>query len=137
MEMKNFEFTSASTEETAKKLRKFHQLDAILNQKLVLSKFTSQISSIFFIYQAFEPNNPYLNYQDNLKFKRKTKVLELYINLNYAELLPADDEKTLQLLAEAYLKGIEKYLLPRKDFNGNQFYTDVKQLFTEHRLIMD
>jgi len=135
--MKNFEFTSASTEEVLKQLQRTNDLEDLLNKEIKIEKFTSNISSIFFIYQAFEPNNPYLNYQDNLKFKRKTKVLELYINLNYAELLPADDEKTLQLLAEAYLKGIEKYLLPRKDFNGNQFYTAVKQLFTEHRLITD
>jgi len=132
----NFGLTSKIDTSLKGKFIKQQNIKDLLNEKLTMSNYTNDLNKILLVYLALNPNLPYKeeNFQ---RFRRKDKIVEIGINLDYFELLQADEEKTLQLLAEAYLKGIEKYLLPRKDFNGNQFYNDVKQLFTEHRLIMD
>jgi len=135
MNVNKFGFTACIDEKANKKLYLYQNIEKILNNKLDLTNYTQNITEIVFVYIALDPEMLFKE-NDFTKFRRKSKIVEIGINLNYAELLLATEDETLEILAEAYLKGIEKYLLPRKDFNGNQFYNDVKQLFTEHRLIM-
>jgi len=76
--------------------------------------------------------------QENfIKERRKTGILELGINLNHSQLLQSTDSEAVELLAEAYLKGIDQFLQNRKDFDGKRFYTDVKRLFIQHGLVKD
>jgi hypothetical protein len=133
--MRNFEISSASDEKIP--FNKFEGelfIKNLLNKKLSIKRYTD-LETIFFVYQAFDPNNEYLNYKDNFILKRKTKVLELYLNLDYYQLIQSDEEESLELLAETYLKGIDLYLTGRKDFDGKRFYNDVKQLFLECRIL--
>jgi len=68
--------------------------------------------------------------------KRKLKnELEIRINADYDRLLQADERETLQIIAETYLKAIEIFLLPRKDFEGKKFYEDVKNLFVKEGIL--
>ncbi len=134
MNVNKFGFTACIDEKANKKLYLYQNIEKILNNKLDLTNYTQNITEIVFVYIALDPEMLFKE-NDFTKFRRKSKIVEIGINLNYAELLLATEDETLEILAEAYLQGIEKYLLPRKDFNGNQFYNDVKQLFTEHRLL--
>ena len=133
--MNYFTFTSSAYKELRSKLENDLILKKILNQNLTPEKYTNKISSVFCIYQAFAPDDMYCNYPEKKVLRRKTKVLELYMNLDYYKFLEADNKQAKEMMSELYLKGIEKYLIPRKDFKGKEFYHDVKELFEQHKLI--
>jgi len=135
LNLNKFGFTGNVDENLFSKVTRFTELEDRINENLIFTSYAKELQGIVFVYIALDPDSIY-KVNDFTKFRRKNKIVEIGFNLNYAELLLATEDETLEILAEAYLKGIEKYLLPRKDFNGNQFYNDVKQLFTEHRLIM-
>jgi len=138
MENMNYKFTfSIDNDSIMNKIYSYTVIKNLLEQHLSKNEYGNQINVIFVIYQIFNNLQLQEKFSEALKHKKKNKEYELYVNLSYNKILQATEDETLEILAEAYLKGIEKYLLPRKDFNGNQFYNDVKQLFTEHRLIMD
>jgi len=138
MENMNYKFTfSIDNDSIMNKIYSYTVIKNLLEQHLSKNEYGNQINVIFVIYQIFNNLQLQEKFSEALKHKKKNKEYELYVNLSYNKILQATEDETLEILAEAYLKGIEKYLLPRKDFNGNQFYNDVKQLFTEHKLIMD
>jgi len=138
MENMNYKFTfSIDNDSIMNKIYSYTVIKNLLEQHLSKNEYGNQINVIFVIYQIFCNLQLQEKFSEALKHKKKNKEYELYVNLSYNKILQATEDETLEILAEAYLKGIEKYLLPRKDFNGNQFYNDVKQLFTEHKLIMD
>ncbi len=133
--MNYFTFTSAAGRELRSKLENDLLLKKILNSNLKSEKYTDLISSVFCIYQAFAPDDIYCNFPEKKVLRRKTKVMELYMNLDYHRFVKADNEEAKRMMSELYLKGIEKYLVGRKDFKGKEFYQDVKQLFLEHGLL--
>lgn len=132
--MKNFQFSGSTTQEQSDKLLKISNISDLLNNNLSIEKYTNAINSLFFIYQAFEADDKYCQYEETKRFRRKTKVMELYKNLDYNRLLQAKEPEVLPILAENYLKGI-KELLQRKDFDNKRFYKDVEKLFIENGLI--
>jgi hypothetical protein len=73
--------------------------------------------------------------KERLIMGKKTKKLEIRINADYDRLLQADERETLQIIAETYLKAIEIFLIPRKDFEGKKFYQDVKNLFEKEEIL--
>jgi tRNA splicing endonuclease len=73
--------------------------------------------------------------KDKIYNRRKKQQLEIRINADYDRLLQADERETLQIIAETYLKAIEIFLIPRKDFEGKKFYEDVKSLFEKEGIL--
>jgi len=137
METKNlnkFGFTACVDEKATSKLYPYQKIETALNTKLNLLNYTDNLNEIVFVYIALSPDLQ-IREEDFSRFRRKNKIVEIGVNLNYFNLLQADEEKTLELLTETYLKGIEKYLIGRKDFDGNKFYADMKQLFTENGIL--
>jgi len=132
--MNRFGFTGNIHESVFSKISRFTVIEKILNEFLVFSKYSHELQGIVFVYIALKPDFNY-TVADFSKFRRKNKIIEIGINLDYNQLIQADDENTLELLSETYLIGIEKYLTGKKDFDGNKFYTDVKQLFTENGIL--
>ncbi len=133
--MNYFTFTSSSDGHLIPKLKNDLLLKELLNSNLKAEKYTTIIRSIFCIYQAFAPDDIYCNYPEKKVLRRKTKALEMYMNLDYHQFVKASNEEAKIMLSELYLKGIEKYLIGRKDFKGKEFYHDVKQLFLKHGLL--
>lgn len=134
--MRNFEITSASNQEIP--LSNFNGdlfIKEILNKNISIKNYSKELTTIFVIYQAFEPNNQYRKVEDYTRFRRKSKILELYLTLDYYCFLKANENQASELLAGTYLKGIEKYLIIRKDFDGQRFYNDVKQVFQENGIL--
>ncbi len=131
----NFQFTSTSTSKLTEKLSKFMNLKNMLENSLNFKNYTNKITAIFYIYQAFAPDDIYSRYKEKKVIRRKTKVFEIYMNLDYYRFLEVDNEEAKSMMSELYLKGIEKFLIGRKDFKGKEFYKDVKQLFEKHELI--
>ena len=131
-----YKFTfSVDNDKLINKLHNTTEVDGLLNSKLSEISYSKKIDSIFFVYQAISPENTGHHVEDFKRFRRKTKVLEMYLTLNYYKFLEADNKQAKEMMSELYLKGIEKYLIPRKDFKGKEFYHDVKELFEQHKLI--
>ena len=61
--------------------------------------------------------------------------MELYLNLDYYKFLEADNQTALEMMAELYLKGINKFLSTCKDFDHELFYKDVKNLFIDNGIL--
>jgi len=134
MNLNKFGFTGNIDESIFNKVSRFTELEKMLNEKLIFTKYTKELQEIVFVYIALKSELIY-KVEDFTKFRRKNKIVEIGINIEYSELLQTDEQQTLEILAETYLKGIEKYLIGRKDFDGSKFYADVKLLFTEHGII--
>jgi len=132
----NYKFTfSIDNDSIMNKIYSYTEIKSLLENHLSENDYSNQINAIFTIYQIFADLRLRENYIETLKYRKKNKEYELYLNLNYNQLLQANEEESIGLLAETYLKGIEKYLIGRKDFDGNKFYADVKQLFTENGIL--
>lgn len=106
-----------------------NQLTDLLNKKLKLKNFCETITSLFIIFQCFDPQNEYIQPKTYQKFRRKTKVIELYLPLDYNKAKQADKAATLQILAENYISGI-KLVLKRKDFKTEEFIKAVSTVFS-------
>ena len=108
-----------------------NKLTGLLNRKLKLNDYCETVSSLFVIFQCFDPTNEYVQVKEQVKFKRKTKVIELYLLLDYDKVKQADKKAMLQILANAYIKGIS-LLTKRKGFDIELFYKDVSELFNTY-----
>ena len=131
--MKQFGFTADTPEEVFDKVSNYTTLDNLLNSKLIVRDYTANINKILFVFHVIDErvSLPINNY---VKYRRKNKVLEIGIALNYTEFLNIDNQTVKQLLAETYLIGIDLYT-KRKDFDNKRFYKDVEKLFIENGLL--
>ncbi len=128
-ELHNFEISFALDKDID--LNKFlvgKQFEKLLNENLVLSNYTTKFSTLFMIFQCFEPENPYFNAKDYKVLRRKTKSMELYSLVDYKEALNADEKKMKSLLCDTYIKSIETHL-NNKDFAFEAFIKDLKPIF--------
>ncbi len=132
---RNFEFSSVGKTDLRSKFENDLILKNKLNTNLLLDKYGKEIQTLFFIYQAIEPNNPARIAKDFLRYRKSVKIMELYLTLDYYAFLDATQEEALQMMAKLYLKGIEMFLFKRKDFDGKKFYDDVKNLFLREKFI--
>ena len=132
----SFGITATTNPQTTDKLINLQIVKTLLNENLNLLNYTNELSKILIVYFAIAPDYS-LRENDYIRLKRKIKTLEIGINLNYSRLLQSSENETIELLAEAYLKGIKLFLLNRKDFDGKHFFSDVKHLFLQHGLIKE
>jgi hypothetical protein len=115
------------------KVLRFDEIFAEIFAKLNINSYTDnwQRACIVIVLLA----NDFFAEKERLIAGKKTKKLEIRINADYDRLLQADERETLQIIAETYLKAIEIFLLPRKDFEGKKFYEDVKNLFVKEGIL--
>lgn len=105
-----------------------NELTDLLNKELQLKSYCDTITSLFVVFQCFDPENDYIKPKAYQKLRRKTKVIELYLLLDYNKIKQADKATTLQILAENYISGVSE-VLKRKDFNIIEFTDVVKRIF--------
>jgi hypothetical protein len=127
--LNNFEISFALDKDVD--LNKFlvgKELENRLNENLILSNYTTKFSTLFMIFQCFEPENPYFNAKDYKVLRRKTQSLELYSLVDYNEANLAGEKKMKSLLCDTYLKSVETHL-KGKDFAFEQFIKDLTPIF--------
>jgi len=133
--MKNteFGFTADTAQKGFKRVSKFVILRDLLNSNLSVKEYGNIINEIVFVYLAIDEkvSFPIDNFK---KYRRKNKVLEIGLNLDYQKLLQSDKSETMQMLSELYLRGIKEYMNV-KDFDNEKFYVDVKNLFEKNGLL--
>ena len=129
--MKNFEITSASTEEANGKLDPMLILRNTLNEKLSLIDYTDKTEGLFVIFQCFPKDIKTRKLETFKKVRRKTKTLELYLVLDYNKIMNSSDEENLTYIKEIFLQGCETFLKPMKAFDWEGFEKDIISLGTE------
>ena len=105
-----------------------------VNKVINLKKYSESILNYLFIFMAINPATSSFR-PDKKIMRRKTKRLDLYINVDYEKFRTATKLEARKIIAELYLTGIKKYLSKQKDFNHELFYTDVKELFEKEGII--
>jgi hypothetical protein len=126
--MKQFGFTEHTDISDISKFKGTFEIEKILNENFKLSEYSKTIQKIVFVYIAVnsEIHNKIENF---IKYRTKSKIVEIGVNLSYKEFFEADKTTALKLLKEAYLTGIETLLSKRKDFDCDKFLVDLQKVF--------
>jgi len=103
-------------------------LEKLLNDNLMLSNYTSKFSTLFMLFQCFDPSNPYFNAKDKKIIRRKQNVVELYSLIDYNVAKNADENKIKSLLCATFLKSVKVHL-NSKDFVYDLFINDLHKVF--------
>ena len=101
---------------------------------LDIKKYSTHLDKIVVVLVALEPIS--FPEKDRLIFRKKQNKIEIRINIDYEKLKNATEAETLQLIAEAYLAAISRFLSKRKDFDAKNFYIDVEKLFRENHFLV-
>jgi|APTNR8051073442_1049403.scaffolds.fasta_scaffold08830_4 hypothetical protein len=102
----------------------------ILHEDIDLSKYGEGIKKFYFTFIIVRPddkiNLPYTHYSKN------KKEVDIAIEIPYEKALEASKVELIQLMEEAYLKGIDKLkTLPVKErFDVDKFKKDVENIFS-------
>jgi hypothetical protein len=131
IELKKFEISFALDKDLDfNKFTAGKELEKLLNSNLILSNYTTKFSTLFMIFQCFEPENLYFQAKDYKVLRRKSKVLELYSLVDYNGAKSADDKVMKSLLCNTFLNSVEKHL-NNKDFAFDKFIKDLKSVFED------
>jgi len=122
------------TEEFENKLVFNTDIRIPINKELTIEKYSNVVKEFCLIYMALPPGKA-IQRADKLRFSRKYKMLDLFVNMDIARLEKATQQEALQMMCELYLESIEKYLTKRKDFDAKRYYQDVKEVFVKHEFI--
>jgi len=114
----------------SRKLLAFHQQNLQLINQLDIKNYSDSINKILIIGIAYHPETT-IPEENHIRFIKKQKKVEIYWNLDYEILLSADENQTLTLIFEAYLKATEHFLSQQQDFDTLQFYSDLENIFRE------
>ncbi len=126
--IRQFGFTERTDIADINKFDGVLELRNILNDKLNLLDYTNKIEKIVFVYIAVDIEK-HRKTENFIKFRTKSKTIELGVNLPYNEFITADKETEFMLLKNAYIEGIETLLSKRKDIDWKKLSADFKKLF--------
>lgn len=129
----NIWLTYFMDKDVSSKILEQHQLIYPVLDKLDCATYSQNIENLTVILMAMAEK--YQPEPDRMRFRRKKKALEIRMNLDYEKVLKANEKETLFLIANAYLEVIQRFLSQRKDFEFQQFYHDVKELFEENEFL--
>ena len=121
--MQTINITAAASDDTADKLIHSGLLKHDIEQIDILN-YTQAISELFIVFQCFPQDNP-RKVEQFKRLRRKTKILELYLVLDYERIINGTDEEILSYMKEVFIKGCETFLKPMKDFDWEGFYKEV------------
>lgn len=103
-----------------------------LEDKINLAKYGDGIQTFYFTFIVTKPSNFFTPARI---FNRKKKEADISIEIPYEQIEAATDEEALQIMAEAYLKGID--VLNRFKHKGNfdvaAFKKDVEAIFAKDK----
>ena len=105
------------------------KVDHLAIQELVdqldLSKYTSQVKNLVFMYIAISsPNHP-----EHLEFESDDDTLGIRLKLDYDKFLEASDSEAIDMMKNLFLEGIDRYKDLDVEFDIQQFKADVQNLF--------
>jgi len=125
-EFVEFAFTKCISDPYRDTLDYFFEMEKVTNQRLQIKNYSDVITQIIvvFIKTRFDtPTNDYIS------LHRKTKVLEIGLNLNNDNIDNFTQQQINDLMIKKYLTSIQTLLAKRKDFDHKKFYQDNVKLF--------
>lgn len=104
--MKNtsFEITYVATEAIGMKLPVI-DLEELLNASLTLADYGEELQKVFIVFLAVSKEDEF--HQEKITYTESEAHLEMVLRLPYKDVLKSDSGASMQLLKEAFLKGIE------------------------------
>jgi hypothetical protein len=123
----------AEPQSSVDKILKVHHKIYDLLSSISMANYSLAIEKVLVILVAFSAET--FPEKDRLIFRKKQNKIEIRINIDYEKLKSATEAETLQLIAEAYLAAISRFLSKRKDFDAKNFYIDVENLFRENHFL--
>jgi len=90
-------------------------------QSIDLKEFTNQFETLFIIFQCFPKDTKSRKVEECKIQRRKTNTLELYLVLDYEQIMQGSDGENLTYIKEVFLKGCETFLKPLKGFDWERF----------------
>jgi len=118
-EFVEFAFTKCISEPYMETLDYLFEMEKITNQKLQIKNYTDVITQIIvvFIKTRFGTLT-----NDTISLLRKTKTLEIGLNLNNDNIDNFTQQQITDLMITKYLNGIQTLLSKRKDFNHKKLF---------------
>ena len=129
MKKEDFILTKLTWHEVSDKLDTQPIAEA-LNTSLHLSNYGSGVKRVYFTFVAVKPSNKL--HENEVRFDKKSKTLELSLNLSYEHLDSADSATVLKMQAMLFLVSIDLWeRFGIGDFDRERFRVDVEKLFEE------
>ena len=127
MKKEDFILTTLTWHEVSDKLDTRPIAEA-LNTSLRLSNYGTGVKRIYFTFVAVKPSNKL--HENEVKYNKKSKTLELSLNLSYEHLESADPATVLKMQAMLFLISIDLWeRFGIEFFDRERFRQDVEKLF--------
>jgi hypothetical protein len=124
--MKEIKFSGSYWHEVKEKAKIYRQLIDCF-ETFDLSPYNNDSFNLFVIIQAYPKDFPAFNAKEYKIMRRKTKVLELYLILDYERIMQGTDEENLKHITEVFVKGCETFLKPLKEFKWEEFMQKINE----------
>lgn len=119
--------------ETEKIFRRIHHVLTAVLKNLSIRDYAPDTSNFILIIASTV--FPGWQEKERMVARKKTREIEVYINLDNTSVLSANDAELKKLIARAYLSAISRFLSKRKDFDHLKFYADAERVFKENGLL--
>jgi len=127
MKKEDFILTKLTWHEVSDKLD-VQPIAKALNASLHLSDYGTGVKRVYFTFVAVKPSNKL--HENEVNYDKKSKTLELSLNLSYEHLQSADPATTLRMMAMLFLVSIDLWEhFGIADFDRGRFKTDVEKVF--------
>lgn len=99
-----------------------------LNSNIKLSDYGTGIKAVYFTFIVVKPDNPL--HENDVRFDKKKKQLEVSLNLSYPHVLSADPSAVLKMMAMLFFVSIDLWEgIEIGGFDLSKFKDDVERLF--------
>ncbi|MEZ4958270.1 MAG: hypothetical protein R2830_00490 [Saprospiraceae bacterium] len=103
-----------------------------LNGNIRLSDYGIGVNRVYFTFIAVKPSNNL--HENEVKFDKKSKTLELSLNLSYEHILTADKPTILKMMAMLFLVSVDLWeRFEIEDFDRKAFKKEVEKLFAKKK----
>ncbi len=127
-ELRDFEISLALDKDLkVDQFAKANVLADLLNEKLKLKDYSRSLNSLLVVFQCFHPDNKYIKVEEQVKYKRKSGVLEVYLIVDYEKAHESGSNDIFKLLLGVYENGTRQ-MITHNDFDTKAFVNDAHNM---------
>jgi hypothetical protein len=118
-------FISSATQEDVTDKVKILPIQKLL-EEMDLSVYSDQVQEINFIYIAVEDTT---YHPESLEYDPEAQAINIHAQLDYAQVVEADEEEILLLMKQLFVKQIKKFEELELEFDREAFEKDIRERF--------
>lgn len=118
-------FISSATQEDVTDKVKILAIQKLL-EEIDLSGYSDQVQEINFIYIAVEDTT---YHPESIEYEPEAQAINIHAQLDYAQILEADEEEILLLMKQLFVKQIKKFEELELEFDQEAFEQDIRERF--------